>query len=1175
MGRTNEYKYVAFISYNTKDMRWAKWIWKKLDRYVMPSSLHKNNSDLPNNLRPIFWDQSGYTAVSENTEAAGKLWPTLKQELDKSDNMIVICSPASADSYWVNREVEYFIQIGRKNHIIPIIVDGTPYASDRSCECMPLALRMIGQNEQIVGFSIEKYGKVGVFSRVVSRILNVELAEIEQRERKRFWINKAKIAVPAAAGLLCLSAYAWYASPHSSYYWSYVYENEIPVGQCPISRNERRRANFFYKLVTQKGKIKSIERVNSAGNLVDLTFTNSFDDPAKSEFKYSDDGSLDSVILYGSSGMPLIMKKYSADLSAVDYVNPYNISQPMALPADLMSAESAEIKYQSASEKSAITRQLLEHDEKGRQVKASNMLNSNNIPVCDINGVYGKRFDYDDKGRLVCITNLGEDGSVMRTQYGNSNIIEKFEYDEKGRLLSGSSYDAGENPVLDYNGVFKSKIRYDENGNPECFSRYGTDNQPIMDKDGIAFQTVQYDENGFLMSYQCLNKEGRLSYYTRGYQEGISDVRVDCDADGRVIQYSFYDADGQPTNTAEGISICKCTYDDQGRVLTESYYDAEGNSAYQKNLRAAAVSYEYYDSGLQKTVCYYDGNGNLALSGEGYSKYVREYEEGRLAREEIMDLSGKKTDLYYNALTLYEYDSRGNEICKSSYNKEEKPYKNHSGFFSVQYQYDQYGNQTSERYYDENGNPCYTYDGYYSQKETEYNELGKPESCRYYDAEGRMIRVNGVYEERMEYDECGRMTRHSYHDANGDLMVNADGYAVLECAYDIRGMLTSNRYRDQDGRLVRDEWTIYDDRGNLLEQSTMSYDEGSSDGFSTFYEYDDYDNCILEYYTDAEGNPVPRNGDAEKVAQSYNEKNQRIKLEYLDLDDNPVNGKNGFAVQIFEYDDKNQRSVTYQYEANEKSGLVLRGSVTWKYNEFGDKIEECYYNADGNYFIGLDYVKKVSEYDFMGRQTQIIYYTVSDTGAGELVEDYRLSLKYIPEDHAVMRTYYKGDNIVETKIDYNDSDNNIVFSKLSYGEADWLYEAYSPTVASVDKEGQAAALGIVPGDIILQYGGWSYEEPEKLENASFADFKYEWLSKENTSRKIEIMHEDNSRDSYELIAGSAGFTYEISKISKLGSFKIMRTKQNYSDQLSNYFDVLKQNWLEMERLNWSGMHYSE
>ena len=92
--KPQEYRYFAFVSYSRKDMPWAKWLQKKLQNYMLPSKLIRTHKGLPKRITPVFRDQQDISGnVLENA---------LHQALDDSRYLIVICSPNSAKSIYVN-----------------------------------------------------------------------------------------------------------------------------------------------------------------------------------------------------------------------------------------------------------------------------------------------------------------------------------------------------------------------------------------------------------------------------------------------------------------------------------------------------------------------------------------------------------------------------------------------------------------------------------------------------------------------------------------------------------------------------------------------------------------------------------------------------------------------------------------------------------------------------------------------------------------------------------------------------------------------------------------------------------------------------------------------------------------------------------------------------------------
>lgn len=179
-------KRYAFISYNHKDIKWAKWLQEKLESYKLPSDIHNEFED-SRYLRPVFRDKTDL-----NT---GVLANELRKELEESKYLVVISSPNSAKSAWVSDEVKAFIEMGRLNYIIPFIIAGTPHNyKDRDCsipyedECFPIFLRQYTQQHpelELLGISTDEVGKEKAFVRVVSRMLGVNFDVLWKRHERQ------------------------------------------------------------------------------------------------------------------------------------------------------------------------------------------------------------------------------------------------------------------------------------------------------------------------------------------------------------------------------------------------------------------------------------------------------------------------------------------------------------------------------------------------------------------------------------------------------------------------------------------------------------------------------------------------------------------------------------------------------------------------------------------------------------------------------------------------------------------------------------------------------------------------------------------------------------------------------------------------------------------------------
>ena len=172
-----EMKYVAFISYKSEDVKWAKWLQDKLEHYHIPSALRNGREDIPEYVRPVFRDRTDLSA--------GRLEKAISDALEVSHFLIVICSPIAAQSPWVCKEVQFFIDSGREDNIIPFIIDGQPNSTDPAAECFPEALRLLTGNRERLGINVNENGKEAAFVKVVATILDIDFDALWQRFQRQ------------------------------------------------------------------------------------------------------------------------------------------------------------------------------------------------------------------------------------------------------------------------------------------------------------------------------------------------------------------------------------------------------------------------------------------------------------------------------------------------------------------------------------------------------------------------------------------------------------------------------------------------------------------------------------------------------------------------------------------------------------------------------------------------------------------------------------------------------------------------------------------------------------------------------------------------------------------------------------------------------------------------------
>lgn len=200
MQQEGQYKYFAFISYSSHDQDWGRRVQRKLEHYRLPSTLCSLHGWTRKPMKPVFFAPTDIQP--------GGLSEELQQRLEASRNLIVICSPHSAQSEWVGREIEYFHHLGRTKNIHFFIVDGTPHSGNPETECFNPVVKKLGIPE-ILGANIHEQiyrwpwlNRERAYVQLVSKLLGVEFDAIWQRHRRRMIQRIMVWSVGVLAGVI-------------------------------------------------------------------------------------------------------------------------------------------------------------------------------------------------------------------------------------------------------------------------------------------------------------------------------------------------------------------------------------------------------------------------------------------------------------------------------------------------------------------------------------------------------------------------------------------------------------------------------------------------------------------------------------------------------------------------------------------------------------------------------------------------------------------------------------------------------------------------------------------------------------------------------------------------------------------------------------------------------------
>ena len=184
---------------------------------MFPSSNSASRDDLRSGaakkrLSPIFRDEADLAGSASLSHA-------ITEALTESSALIVIGSPAAANSDWVDQEILAFKRLGRSDRIFCLIVDGEPFASDRGepdRECFPRALRYAFDPErglteiraEPLGVDLRKDGKRDALLRVAAGLLGVGFDRLKQRELRRRQRQLIILSVASVIGMAVTSTLA-------------------------------------------------------------------------------------------------------------------------------------------------------------------------------------------------------------------------------------------------------------------------------------------------------------------------------------------------------------------------------------------------------------------------------------------------------------------------------------------------------------------------------------------------------------------------------------------------------------------------------------------------------------------------------------------------------------------------------------------------------------------------------------------------------------------------------------------------------------------------------------------------------------------------------------------------------------------------------------------------------
>ncbi len=982
------YTYYAFISYKREDERWAKWLQRKLESYRLPSLVRSEHPSLPRYIRPIFRDSTDLVG--------GILAERLHEELEKSRYLIVICSPATKKSEWVDKEAATFIEQGRSADIIPFVVDGEPHAADSDKECFPSSLRNLPPDREILGISVKELGREKAFVRLVATMLGVSFDTLWQRHRREQKVRRA-IAASFAALLLLAGLFVWdYNRSTYEYFADYVDCDGMPEGVVRMTKEQAETRGGIYRFRYERTPFG--EPGAYGWRLADVAFVNGSMRPLDTDnSEWNDRYPIQKIDYSKESGRPVRIS-FCDRYGKVELR--HNLSDRngvRAAVADIVKSQEqlgtgfAGGTLSGISEdfrgKSLIVRYVYTRDKDGHITGMT--FHANNDPriersaTTDADGIFGYRFDLDSLGRRTAVRYVGADGKPVSNKkgvasrhyyydsFGNISEIQcrdldgkltlneelwatkRCIVDDKGRYVEIRFFDIEDRPTTDKTNAISGQIRkLDKHG--ETTEAYVIDihGDTCNYRSGYAMHRFKYDRHGNRIEASVYNADGTPTTT----EEGVHKYLRKYDSDDRIIEYSCFGTDDFPVMDIDGVSRYVYGYDSRGNKILTEYYGVDGQPILGKE-GAWKETVDYNDSDLPVFFSYFDTEGNPTTTNQGFSSYAVIYDDlGNIIEKSCYDADGRHTtDISGRATMRMEYDNGGNAVAFRTYGVDGAPEHDKDGVYGILLEYDSHGRRIKEIYVDSVGAPTVAGDGTAGAL-YQYDSAGNTTEMINIDTQGRpTFDRDGVAIQRRRYDSRNNHIETTCFDTEGRPIVDANGSHRVTYAYDIRGNRVGKISYDLDGRAVQ-----------------------LPDGdFIVKYEYDNRDNLVRIENQDGNGNFV--GGKTPPIAEmDYDIRGNRVELRYFDGEGKPATYAEGISVFKYEFDGHNRmiRQVLYDIDGEPIPAFGGVYYSTFEYDSRGNESSCRFWGKDGeavmNEAQGASVVK--SEYDSMGNRTLLSFF---------------------------------------------------------------------------------------------------------------------------------------------------------------------------------------------------------
>lgn len=211
-------KYSAFISYKHGDLDTfvAENLHKAIETFKVPRNIKKQIGN--KKVERVFRDK-------DELPISSNLADNITQALQNSEYLIVICSPRTPESYWVQKEIETFIGMHGREHVLAVLIEGEPQESfpemlqfeERETKAEDGSVTMERVPIEPLAADLRAGSRSGVkklmkteILRIMAPLLGCSYDDLRQRHRERRMRRVIGVSIGVSACFVAFGIYSAY-----------------------------------------------------------------------------------------------------------------------------------------------------------------------------------------------------------------------------------------------------------------------------------------------------------------------------------------------------------------------------------------------------------------------------------------------------------------------------------------------------------------------------------------------------------------------------------------------------------------------------------------------------------------------------------------------------------------------------------------------------------------------------------------------------------------------------------------------------------------------------------------------------------------------------------------------------------------------------------------------------